>query len=164
MTKLDGQHSKLHANLFHFKDEIAWTKLSTDDLSAIGYLRSIILPLSGMSMRPETLETIIKNEGLHEADDAREGEMKHSEIRKVVETRHAGLVDAELVKLGLSRFLLVLKLIKPKHLDKQRRTRGEAQARDAEARGEALRSAPGRLCVTLRAGMAPLLLRWETGV
>lgn len=65
--------------------------------------------------------------------------MKYSEFRKVVETRHAGLVDAaELVKLGLSRFPLVLELIKPKHLDKQQRTRGEVQARDAEARGEAL--------------------------
>lgn len=90
-------------------------------------------------MRLETLETIIKNEGPHEADDAREGEMKHSEIRKVVETHDAGLVDAaELVKLGLSRFLLVLELNKPKHLDKQQRTRGEAQSRDAEARGGAL--------------------------
>ncbi|KAJ5198604.1 uncharacterized protein N7498_007721 [Penicillium cinerascens] len=92
-----------------------------------------------MSMRPETLETIIKNEGPHEADDAPEGEMKHSEIRKIVETHHAGLVDAaELVKLGPSHFLLELEPNKPKHLDKQQRTRGEAQTRDAEARGGAL--------------------------
>jgi hypothetical protein len=93
-----------------------------------------------MSMMLEILETIIKNEGPCEADDdPGEGQLKHSEIQRVVETHHARLVDAaKLVLLGLSRFLLALELIMPKHLDKQRKTRGEAQARDAEARGEAL--------------------------
>jgi hypothetical protein len=93
-----------------------------------------------MSMMPEILETTVKNEGQREADDdPGEGEVKHSEIQRVVETHHARLVDAaKLVQLRLSRFLLALELIMPKHLDKQRKTRGEAQARDAEARGEAL--------------------------
>ncbi|KAJ5667774.1 uncharacterized protein N7477_006344 [Penicillium maclennaniae] len=137
MTKLNGLHSKLHADLFYSKDEIAWGKLSADDLSTIAtLLRSILLPLSGMSMLPEILEVIVKNEGPHEADDNSEGELKYSEIRKVLETNHARLVHAtKLVQRGLSRFLLALELITPKHLDK--RTRG-TQARDTEAKGEEL--------------------------
>jgi hypothetical protein len=141
MTKLNELHSKLHADLFYSKDEIAWGKLSADGLSTItSLLRSLLLPLSGMSMMPEILKTIVKNEGPREADDdPGEGELKHSEIQRVVETHHARLVDAaKLVQLALSRFLLALELIMPKHLDKQRKTRGEAQARDAEARAQAL--------------------------
>lgn len=140
MAKFNGLHSKLHADLFYSRDEVAWGKLSADDLSTITtLLHSLLLPLSGMSMMPEILETMVKNEGPREADEnPGEGELKHSEIQKV-ETRHARLVDAaKLVQLGLSRFLLALELMRPKHLDKQRKTRGEAQARDAEARGEAL--------------------------
>ncbi|KAJ5691878.1 hypothetical protein N7462_001301 [Penicillium macrosclerotiorum] len=137
ITKLNGLHSKLHADLFYSKDEIAWGKLSAKDLSQIAALfRSLLLPLSGMSMLPEILETIIKNEGPRD-DDANEpddlddpastaGELKQSEIQKVVETHHARLVDAsELVKLGLSYFLLTLELIKPKHLDKQKKPHGD---------------------------------------
>jgi hypothetical protein len=138
MTKLNGLHSKLHADLFYSKDEIAWGKLSADDLSAIAtLLRSVLLPLAGMSMLPEILETIIKNEGSRQADDNAEEEARQFEIQKVVETNHARLLHAtKLVKDGLSRFLLALELITPKHLDKQR-MRG-TQARDIEARGEEL--------------------------
>lgn len=137
MTKLNGLHSKLHADLFYSKDEIAWGKLSADDLNTIAtLLRSILLPLSGMAMLPEILETIVKNEGPGEADDSPEAELRYSEIRKVLETNHARLVHAtKLVQQGLSRFLLALELITPKHLDK--RTRG-TQVRDTEARGEEL--------------------------
>ncbi|KAJ5119381.1 hypothetical protein N7448_010050 [Penicillium atrosanguineum] len=137
MTKLNGLHSKLHADLFYSKDEIAWGKLSADDLSAIAtLLRSLLLPLSGMSMLPEILEMIVKNEGPREADDNPEGGLKNLEIQNVLETNHARLVHAtKLVQQGLSHFLLALELITPKHLDK--RTRG-AQARDTEARGEEL--------------------------
>ncbi|KAJ5771702.1 hypothetical protein N7520_002231 [Penicillium odoratum] len=142
MTKLNGLHSKLHADLFYSKDEIAWGKLSADDLSSIASLfRSLLLPLAGMSMLPEILETIIKNE----ADDAREddnseGGEKHSEIQKVMHTHHARLVDASyLVKQGLNHFLLVLELIKPKHLSKTKMTHLDgSNARDEEARGETL--------------------------
>ncbi|KAJ5726894.1 hypothetical protein N7493_005921 [Penicillium malachiteum] len=147
MAKLNGLHSKLHADLFYSKDEIAWGKLSAEDLSNIATLfRSLLLPLSGMSMLPEILETIIKNEGPRD-DDARdslddpdEGALKQSEIQKVVETHHARLVDAsQLVNQGLNYFLLALELIKPKHLDKQQKAhRGGVHARDEEARGETL--------------------------
>ncbi|KAJ5261147.1 hypothetical protein N7478_011742 [Penicillium angulare] len=155
MSKLNGLHSKLHADLFYSKDEIAWGKLSATDLSSIASLfRSLLLPLSGMSMLPEILETIIKNEGPR--DDAQddllvdqdEGAMKQkekqnqkqSEIQKVVQTHHARLVDASvLVKQGLNYFLLALEFIKAKHLDKQKNThQGGSHARDEEARGESL--------------------------
>ncbi|KAJ6023813.1 hypothetical protein N7540_004610 [Penicillium herquei] len=148
MAKLNGLHSKLHADLFYSKDEIAWGKLSAEDLSNIATLfRSLLLPLSGMSMLPEILETIIKNEGPRDDDEARdslddsdEGALKQSEIQKVVETHHARLVDAsQLVNQGLKYFLLALELIKPKHLDKQKKAhRGGVHATDEEARGETL--------------------------
>ncbi|KAJ5116868.1 hypothetical protein N7456_001216 [Penicillium angulare] len=155
MSKLNALHSKLHADLFYSKDEIAWGKLSAEDLSSIASLfRSLLLPLSGMSMLPEILETIIKNEGTR--DDARDDlpvdqeegglkqeqkqEQKQSEIQKVVTTHHARLLDASvLVKQGLNYFLLALELVKAKHLDKQKKThQGGSHARDEEARGESL--------------------------
>jgi hypothetical protein len=87
MTKLTGLHSKLHADHFYSKDEIAWGKLSAEDLSSIASLfRGLLLPLSGMSMLPWILDTIIKNEGNDDArddnDDPDEGARKHSEIQK----------------------------------------------------------------------------------
>lgn len=155
MAKLTGLHSKLHADLFYSKDEIAWGKLSAEDLSVIAsLLRSVLLPLSGMSMLPEILETIIKNEGPHDsyADDDDddhhhgdsgvdgEGSRKYSEIQKVAQTLHERLLSSSgLVKLGLHYFLLSLELIKPKHLDTQKKTRkGGVQVKDEEARGETL--------------------------
>jgi hypothetical protein len=144
MTKLNGVHNKLHADLFYSKDEIAWGKLSAEDLGGIAHLfRSLLLPLSGMSMLPEILETIVKNEArderLHDLVDPDEGALKHSEIKKVVETLHERLVDSsKLVQQGLHYFLLALELVKPKHLDKQKKSRGTSAARDEEARGEIL--------------------------
>lgn len=145
MMKLNGLHSKLHADLFYSKDEIAWGKLSAEDLSCIATLcRSVLLPLSGMSMLPEILETIVKNEGARGDDvddlDDPEGALKHTEIQKVVETLNERLVDSsELVKQGLHHFLLALELVKPKHLEKQKKKqRGGSDARDEEARGETL--------------------------
>jgi hypothetical protein len=130
MNKLNGLHSKLHADLFYSKEEIAWGKLSPKDLSTIASLfRSLLLPLAGMSMLPEILDSIIKNEGPRGGDDEADslngtGEkaLKHPEIQKVVETHHARLVDAAgLVKLGLAHFLVTLELISAKHLDKEKR-------------------------------------------
>ncbi|KAK9242053.1 hypothetical protein V1506DRAFT_548716 [Lipomyces tetrasporus] len=148
MNKLNGLHSKLHADLFYSKEEIAWGKLSPEDLSTIASLfRSLLLPLAGMSMLPEILESIIKNEGPRGGDDEAdslngtgENALKHSEIQKVVETHHARLVDAaELVKLGLAHFLVTLELISAKHLDKEKKAhQGGSPARDEEARGQNL--------------------------
>lgn len=146
MIKLNGLHSKLHADLFYSKEEIAWGKLSAEDLSSIASLfQSILLPLAGISMLPEILDTLIKNEGPRTGhddldDDQDEGALKESEIQKVVETHQKRLVDASfLVKQGLNYFLLVLELIEPKHLNKQQKTHhGGAHARDEEASGETL--------------------------
>ncbi|KAJ5624821.1 hypothetical protein N7510_001130 [Penicillium lagena] len=149
MAKLNGLHSKLHADLFYSKDEIAWGKLSAEDLNTIASLfRSLLLPLSGMSMLPEILEMIIKNEGPYDSCNDDDGDngfddergLKHSEIQQVAQTLHERLLSASnLVKLGLHYFLLSLELIKPKHLDKQKKTRkGGVQAKDEEARGETL--------------------------
>jgi hypothetical protein len=138
MTKLNGLHNKLHADLFYSKSEIAWGKLSASDLSAIAHrFRSLLLPLSGMSMLPEILESIVKNETRDEEaddlDDPEEGGLRQSEIQKVVETLHERIVDSsELVQHGLHYFLLALELVKPKHLDKQKKPH------DEEARGQTL--------------------------
>ncbi|KAJ5771141.1 uncharacterized protein N7511_003192 [Penicillium nucicola] len=138
MAKLNGQHNKMHADLFYSKNEVAWGKLSADDLSTIAHLfRNLLLPLSGMSMLPEILESIVKNEKRdEEADDlveVDEGGLKQSEIHKVVETLQERIVDSsELVQHGLHYFLLALELVKPKHLDKQN------NPHDEEARGRTL--------------------------
>ncbi|OQD89943.1 hypothetical protein PENANT_c002G04673 [Penicillium antarcticum] len=94
MAKLNGLHSKLHADLFYSKNEVAWGKLSTEDLGAIAHLfRSLLLPLSGMSMLPEILESIVKNETRDEEaddiDDLAEGTLKHSEIQKALASLEA---------------------------------------------------------------------------
>ncbi|KAJ6042014.1 uncharacterized protein N7446_013080 [Penicillium canescens] len=138
MAKLNGLHNKLHADLFYSKSEIAWGKLSAEDLDAISRLfGNLLLPLSGMSMLPEILESIVKNETRDEEagdlDDLEEGALKHSEIQKVVETLHERIIhSSELVQHGLHYFLLALELIRPKHLDKQKKPH------DEEARGQTL--------------------------
>lgn len=148
MNKLNGLHSKMHADLFYSKEEIAWGKLSPKDLSTMASLfRGVLLPLAGMSMLPEILESIIKNEGPREDGDEAdilngtgENAFKQSGIRKVVETHHARLVDATaLIKIGLAHFLLTLELISAKHLDKQKKTHQVGSpTRDEEARGQIL--------------------------
>ncbi|KAK9854929.1 uncharacterized protein MYU51_003195 [Penicillium brevicompactum] len=144
MAKLNGLHSKLQADLFYSKDEIAWGKLSAKDLNDIEHLlRSLLLPLSGMSMLPEILESIVNNETSDDKtadlDDPDEGALKHSEIQRVVETLHERLVDSsKLVHQGLDYFLLTLELLKPKHLQKQKKAHGTSAAIDEESRGETL--------------------------
>lgn len=142
MAKLNGMHSTLHANLFYSKDEIAWGKLSADDLNNIaGLCRSLLLPLAGMSMVPEILESIIKNEGVpsDDHDDLGDSELKRGEIRAVVDTHHARLVEAaDLVRCGLAHFLLTLELISAKHLDHLKKTHPVRNNHDEEARGESL--------------------------
>lgn len=142
MTKLNGLHNKLHADLFYSKNEIAWGKLSAKDLECIAdLLRTLLLPLSGMSMLPKILETIGKNEkGDVEVDDPeKEKDLGNSEIQKVTETLHERLIDcSELVQLGIHHFLLVLEIMKPKDLNKQKMSHGTSFARDVEAGGEDL--------------------------
>ncbi|KAJ5375976.1 hypothetical protein N7509_012862 [Penicillium cosmopolitanum] len=125
MAKLNAVHNTLHADLFYSKDEIAWGKLSADDLSGIASLfRSLLLPLAGMSMMPEILERL----GIETGD-----------ILRVVETHHARLVEAaDLVRCGLAHFLFALELISAKHLDRLKKTHLVRYHHDEEARGESL--------------------------
>ncbi|KAJ5979646.1 hypothetical protein N7481_006944 [Penicillium waksmanii] len=142
MAKLNAMHNTLHADLFYSKDEIAWGKLSADDLSGIASLfRSLLLPLAGMSMVPEILESIIKNEGVGtaERDDLRDSKTRQGDILRVVETHHARLVEAaDLVRCGLAHFLSALELISAKHLDHLKKTHIARYRHDEEARGESL--------------------------
>ncbi|CAG7963992.1 unnamed protein product [Penicillium olsonii] len=144
MAKLNGLHSKMQADLFYSKDEIAWGKLTAKDLGDIEHLfRTLLLPLSGMSMLPEILESIVNNEvcekGATEVGDPDEGELKQSEIQRVVETLHERLVSSsKLVQQGLHYFLLALELAKPKHLEKHKIPHAPSAVRDEESRGETL--------------------------
>jgi hypothetical protein len=144
MAKLNGMHTTLHADLFYSKDEIAWGKLSADDLSSIASLfRSLLLPLAGMSMVPEILESIVKNEGLGTAEGDDLGELesdsRQGDVQRVVETHHARLVEAaDLVRCGLAHFLFALELISAKHLDRLKKTHLARYHHDEEARGESL--------------------------
>lgn len=49
LDKLNALHSKLEEDLFYAKDEIAWGKISAEDLGAIASMfQNLLLPLSGM--------------------------------------------------------------------------------------------------------------------
>ncbi|EAU37096.1 conserved hypothetical protein [Aspergillus terreus NIH2624] len=137
ITKLNALHGKLQSDLFYSKDEIAWGKLSADDLSRIGgLLRSILLPLSGIAMLPEILDMIVQNEGPRQSakgDDEDSGDemCKNGEIQKVVEIlQHRLEGSSALVAVGLQYVLLTLELMKSKQLGKQ------WKAKDEEVRGE----------------------------
>jgi len=142
MTKLNSMHSTIHADLFYSRDEIAWGKLSAEDLSGIAALfRSLLLPLSGMSMLPEILESIVKNEGQRDGDDDDPGEleMRQEEASQVVETHHARLIEAaDLVRCGLTHFLFTLDLISAKNLERWKKARLVGHPHDEEARGQSL--------------------------
>ncbi|PYH85653.1 hypothetical protein BO82DRAFT_302115 [Aspergillus uvarum CBS 121591] len=137
VTKLNALHGKLQSDMFYSKDEIAWGKLSADDLSSIGgLLRSLLLPLSGMAMLPDILEMVVKNEGTRNnsvgsCENGEEAPTKQAELQKVAETLHKRLVEsAHLVKIGLQYVLLRLELKKRKHLERL------YQEKDEEATGE----------------------------
>lgn len=73
MAKLNRLHSKLHADLPYSRDEIAWGKLTADDLRVITYqIRTLLLPLSGMSLVPELLSKTRKK-GVRTAQAQRKG-------------------------------------------------------------------------------------------
>lgn len=135
ITKLNALHGKLQSDMFYSKDEIAWGKLSADDLSGIGgLLRSLLLPLSGMAMLPEILDMIVKNEGTRNNSfgscENDEAPTKQAELQKVAETLHKRLVEsARLVNIGLQYVLLSLELKKRKHIEKS------YQEKDEEATG-----------------------------
>ncbi|RAH69061.1 uncharacterized protein BO66DRAFT_325161 [Aspergillus aculeatinus CBS 121060] len=136
ITKLNALHGKLQSDMFYSKDEIAWGKLSADDLSGIGgLLRSLLLPLSGMAMLPEILDMIVKNEGTRNnsfgsCENDEEAPTKQAELQKVAETLHRRLVEsARLVNIGLQYVLLSLELKKRKHIEKL------YQEKDEEATG-----------------------------
>jgi hypothetical protein len=58
MISLIGIHDNLHGDLVYAKNEIAWGKLTASDLEGIfSHLRSLFLPLAGLSMLPDVFQT-----------------------------------------------------------------------------------------------------------
>ena len=139
MAKLNRLHSKLHADLPYSRDEIAWGKLTADDLSVITYqIRTLLLPLSGMSLVPELLSKTRRKGGPH-STSKENGAPTQSSIQTAVEKHATRLADAsDLVCTGLRHFLLALELIPPKLFDRREGCPGGVDARDEEARGAAL--------------------------
>jgi hypothetical protein len=64
MNNLRGLHEKLHTDLVYSKHEIVWGKLSSSDQEFMfALLRSILMPLAGLSMLPEILKKLTRKSG-----------------------------------------------------------------------------------------------------
>ncbi|KAL3457126.1 MFS transporter [Aspergillus heterothallicus] len=119
ITGLNALHGKLQADLSYAKNEVAWGKLSADDLSRIGgLLRNILLPLSGMTMLPNILDMIVTNND--DFSDFGDGSEKRLETRQLLDILKRQLIGcADLVNTGLQYSLLKLEILKPKHLKRR---------------------------------------------
>lgn len=74
MISLISTHDRLHGDLMYAKNEIAWGKLAASDLEGIfSRLRSLLLPLAGISMLPDILRSLDDEWGVHyeECDGAK---------------------------------------------------------------------------------------------
>ena len=120
---LRSLHEKLHGELSYTRTEIAWGMLSADDLDCIlGHLRSVFLPLTGLSMFPEVLQELVEdvavsNTGQNNLDkrqgNAHDGQMMTQDERwknlmRPLEQRLES--TSELVTIGLRRTLSILKI------------------------------------------------------
>lgn len=136
VMKLNALQGKLQSDLVYAKNEFAWGKLSAADLNKIGdLLRNVFLPLSGMAMLPDILDMVVQND-----DCPSEGSRDNhngSQTEDIVRTLLSHLTDCnDLMHSGLQYALLVLELIKPKHLERQRKSQnGSTGVTDEESKG-----------------------------
>ncbi|KAL6238442.1 hypothetical protein BDW75DRAFT_20307 [Aspergillus navahoensis] len=130
ITGFDAVYAKLQSDLFYSKVEIAWGKLSANDLTQVGVLfRNLFLPLSGTAMLPDILDMVSNQEGQRPHDAAMDnpGEAPHRlGTEHVAEFLHGRLEEcSELVNTGLQYALQKLEIIKAKQLDREFRNRDE---------------------------------------
>lgn len=126
INSLSGLHRKLHVDLFYAKHEVAWGKLSSSDLESLfALLRSLLLPLAGMSMLPEVVDKLVTN-----VIDSREGESNYEKdcLQNTRLERWQRLLrpmcvriesSSELVKAGLDFALVKLAIAIPRDVAKQ---------------------------------------------
>ncbi|KAH7120571.1 hypothetical protein EDB81DRAFT_847855 [Dactylonectria macrodidyma] len=112
---LNALDAKIQAGLKYSRNEMAWGKLSAADLDEIStLLRAILLPLSGMSLLPDIVNSFSESElRLHPSDDATTVEEQAPIDHGIIDALSDCLGDTKtLVNAGLQYFLLQLELDK----------------------------------------------------
>ncbi|KMQ41869.1 Brefeldin A sensitivity protein-related, domain of unknown function DUF2421 [Trichophyton rubrum] len=72
IRNLSSIHSSARAELYFAKQEIAWGRLTAEDLETLfSLLRSILLPLSGIAMLPEVFRKLTKTVEAADVDEVR---------------------------------------------------------------------------------------------
>lgn len=158
MDNLRGLLGKLTVDLFYAKHEIAWGRLSPDDLKeVISLLRSIQLPIAGMGMLPTIIRKLSltlnkprpssamsegsdddtdtdQNDSDSDSDsDSLEPESVFHFVQPLCNTLDT---SSQLVKSGLYHALITLKVMTFKEVAKQNRKDGYPTPPDAEASGD----------------------------
>jgi hypothetical protein len=152
IDRLNGIQKKYNSDLVSSRDEVAWGKLSANDLDGISSLMwNLLLPLSGMSMLPDILQKIEEHRtesnhpsNVHDRLETSTGPedipLEHSTTSQVAQTLYESIsVCANLTNAGLQYALLAFELIKPKELDRQRTRQNLGPIKkDEESNGSAL--------------------------
>ncbi|KKZ60220.1 hypothetical protein EMCG_05030 [[Emmonsia] crescens] len=156
MNGLNSMYSKLYDDLYYAKQEMAWGKLTSEDLDVIAaLLRSILVSLSGMGMLPEIFRKLSKpvdsnRNGVDERDsEDSAGSSSESEDDEYASGHFIGPLctrlesAAELVNQGIQHAMLTLDIAKAKDFPTDvKRRRFSFVARDEEAAGDT--DGPGR--------------------
>ncbi|KAK2759958.1 hypothetical protein FQN54_002694 [Arachnomyces sp. PD_36] len=161
VDNLRGLLGKLRVDLFYAKHEIAWGRLSPDDLKElIALLRSMQLPIAGMSMLPTIIRKLSTtldlsrpatgysrrsgSESGEDSDNSDSEVMEPESMFQFVEPLCDSLdTSSDLVKAGMHHALISLKLMTFKEVAKQNRKDGYPQtAGDVEASADS--TTPGR--------------------
>lgn len=115
MVSLIGIHDTLHGDLSYAKTEIAWGKLSALDLDSVfSHLRSLLLPLAGISLLPDILKSL-NNEwkaGDSVSDNSRIDSDMAASLESILEELNTVI---DLVVAGTQHALLALKIRHPKN-------------------------------------------------
>jgi hypothetical protein len=144
MASLIGIHDRLHDDLVYARNEVAWGQLTALDLKEIfALLRSLMLPLAGISMLPDIFQALNEHR-----KTSREGlEDRQSSMEKDLEILRQSLLakpntSSELVMAGIQHSLIVLD-IAPAKKPKRRLTLSRASNDvDTEEAGDVV--VPGR--------------------
>ncbi|KAF7555437.1 hypothetical protein G7Z17_g2149 [Cylindrodendrum hubeiense] len=110
---LNALDAKIQAGLKYSRNELAWGKLSAADLDEISMLlRGVLLPLSGMSLLPDIVNSFTEAEArLHPTDDVEAIEDQAPIDHGIIDALSECLGDTKaLVNTGLKYFLLQLEL------------------------------------------------------
>lgn len=160
VDNLRGMLGKMTLDLFYAKHEMAWGRLSPDDLKeVISLLRTIQLPIAGMGMLPTIIRKLsttltlsrhasaMSDGSEDETDiDPDESDSETLEPESLFHFVHplSSTLDtsSQLVKSGLYHALITLKFMSFKEVAKQNRKDGYPAPGDAEASGDSI--SPGQ--------------------